>query len=156
MSQLTIRGSVSLEGGEFPIAGVTVVAAIPSDDETEERSSHQPVRMQIARVVTDSDGSFTIEPDGDDPRTSRWVCVLRNCDEFKFRLTCLDRDETMLHESEPLSYADGLSIQIALREPESAPSREDWHEFSHRMLQSQTVRIGDVATELAACTPRGV
>ena len=66
MSQLTIRGSVSLEGGEFPIAGVTVVAAIPSDEEAEDRSSHQPVRMQIGRVVTDSDGSFTIETDADD------------------------------------------------------------------------------------------
>ena len=99
MSQLTIRGSVSLEGGEFPIAGVTVVAAIPSDEEAEDRSSHQPVRMQIGRVVTDSDGSFTIETDADDQRISRWACALRHCSDFKFRLACFDDDETLLHET---------------------------------------------------------
>ena len=59
MASLTIRGSVSLEGSEYPIAGVSVIATICQEDEEERRaSSYEAVRLQLGRVETDSDGGF--------------------------------------------------------------------------------------------------
>ena len=152
MSQLTIRGLVSLESGEFPIAGVTVVATMTSD----ESGSYESLRMQLGRAVTDNDGAFTIETDPEDPRVSRWACVLRNCGEFKYQLTYLDRDEAVLHETEPLFFNAEAPVRIEVREPEFAGNPEDWPELSRRMMESQTVRIGDLAVELATLSPRGV
>src|SRR5262245_52984667 len=97
MAQLTIQGTVFLEGGEFPIAGVTVVAAIPSEEGLEDRLSHKPARIELGRSVTNDDGSFTIQTAADDLRIARWACVLQQCGDFKFRLTCFDDGDTLLH-----------------------------------------------------------
>jgi hypothetical protein len=156
MSSLTVRGAVLLEGGAFPIAGVTVVALMDGDAAPQARSSYQSVRMQLGRVVTDSDGSFAIETDDQDPVISRWACVLRNCDEFKFQLACVDLDDAPLHETEPLTYIADQSVTIELPEPNFTANPEDWQELSRRMLASQTVRLGDLAAELATLAPRGV
>jgi hypothetical protein len=125
MSSLTVRGAVLLEGGAFPIAGVTVVALMDGDAAPQARSSYQSVRMQLGRVVTDSDGSFAIETDDQDPVISRWACVLRNCDEFKFQLACVDLDDAPLHETEPLTYIADQSVTIELPEPNFTANPED-------------------------------
>ncbi len=155
MPDLTIRGTVSLEGGEFAVAGVTVLAFMPAEAVADKHTSARDDRIQLGRAVTDSDGSFAIET-GDDPLVSRCACVLKNCSDFKFRLACFDQDEALLHESEPLSYTEDAMISIALPEGDFAPERRDWEELSRRMMESQTVRIGNVATELATLAPGGV
>lgn len=156
MSQLNIRGLVSLEGGDLPIAGVTVVAFMPATDIAKRGSSYDSNRMEIGRAVSGSDGAFAIETNDYDPLISRWACVLRNCSEFQFQLGCFDSDETLLHETEPLSYHEDFSIQIALPEPEFAASRKGWEEFTRLIMAAQTVRLGNIALELATLTPRGV
>lgn len=156
MSNLRILGLMSLEGGEFPLAGVTVIAVMPSEGLAEACGPSQSGKMEIGRTVTDSDGSFVIEADDQDPRVARWTCALQHCREFKFQITCFDNDETLLYETEPLSYAKDLPIQIALQEPEGAPSRVDWEELGRRMLDSQLVRLDDIAVELATLAPRGL
>lgn len=156
MLHFMIRGSVSLEGGEFPISGVAVSAIMTGKVVKEARGPRRSDRIQIGQTVTDDDGSFVIEADDQDPQIALWSCALQNCSEFKFQLACFDRDETLLHETKPLSYADGLSIQVILQEPETAPSQEDWMELGRRMLESQTVRLGEIAAELATLSPRGL
>jgi hypothetical protein len=156
MLNFTIRGLVSLEGGEFPISGVAVSAIMTGEVVKEARGPRRSDRIQIGQTVTDDDGSFVIEADDQDPQIALWSCALQNCSEFKFQLACFDRDETLLHETKPLSYADGLSIQVILQEPETAPSQEDWMELGRRMLESQTVRLGEIAAELATLSPRGL
>lgn len=156
MSQLNIRGLVSLEGGDLPIAGVTVIAFMPAVDTAKHGSSYDSNRMEIGRAVSGSDGAFAIETNDNDPLISRRACVLRNCGEFQFHLGCFDRDETLLHETEPLSYQQDFSIQIALPEPEFAASKEDWDEFTRLIMAAQTVRLGNIALELATLAPRSV
>ena len=138
MSQLRIRGLVSREGSDFPIAGVLVVAFMPATDLTKRGSLSDSDRMEIGRAVSGSDGAFAIETNNDDPLISRCACVLRSCSEFKFQLACLDHDDALLHETEPLTYHDDQSIAIELREPHFAPTPEDWEELSRRILGSQT------------------
>lgn len=155
MSYLNISGLVSREGGGLPLAGVTVIAFMPATDMAG-RGSYDSNRMEIGRAVSGSDGAFAIETNDDDPLVSRWACVLRNCGEFQFYLGCFDRDETLLHETEPLYYSENFSIQIALKEPEFAASGEHWDEFTRLIMAAQTVRLGNIALELATLAPRRI
>jgi len=103
--------------------------------------------------VTDSAGAFEIETDDQDLEISRWVCVLQNCGDVQFDLACFDTDETLLHETQPMTYLDDRVVAIELREPDFTPSANDWAELSRRMMDSQTVRLVRLAQELAALTP---
>lgn len=87
---------------------------------------------------------------------ARWACVLRSCSEFKFYLVCLDSNGAQLQRTEALSYADEMSVLIALREPSHAPAVDDWSELSRRMVESQTVRLGAIAVELATLAPKHI
>jgi hypothetical protein len=156
MSQLNIRGRVSLEGGEFPVAGVTVIATMREVGVPGAKDTSRDTTVPLGRAVTDSDGAFAIETDQDDPRLSRWVCMIRHCGDYKFQVACFDHDETLLRETKPLSYIDGMPIQIALREPRAEPSPEDWKELGRIMEHSQTMRLGDIATELTGLSPHGL
>src|SRR4029434_6904059 len=149
-----VQGTVTVEDGSFPVAGVTVAALMSAAADA--KSSCQKVRLELGRAVTDSDGQFTIEADDRDPEIARWACALRSCAEFEFQLVCLDDDETNLHESASLPYADGLSIEITLRQQEASPSQEDWMELGRRLEESQTARLDDIAGELATLAPRAL
>ena len=151
MSKLTLRGKV--ESGEFPVAGVTLIAQAPTGMAPEAKD--QSARLPLGRAVTDSDGIFTIETDENDALIARCACVLRSCREFKFHLQLFDGDR-LLHETEPLSYEDELSLAIGLREPEAAVASEDWSALGERMEAGQMGRLDDVASELARLAPRGV
>jgi hypothetical protein len=146
-----VQGTVTVENGTFPVAGVTVVAMMPLGARA--ASSCQKAELQLGRAVTDSEGVFVLEANAQDPEAMRWACAIRNCAEFEFQVVCLDEDGSQLHQTPPLSYADGLSIEITLREPERAPSQEDWEELSQRLTDSQTVRLDDIAAELATLAP---
>jgi hypothetical protein len=153
MSSLTIRGAVSVEGGEFPVAGVTVIAQMPAGMVPDTKQSYQGVHIQLGRAVTDSDGRFEIETDEHDSLTARAACVLRTCGNLKFTVGAFDGDE-LLRETEPLAYADEVPAEIELREPDYAPNSEDWAALARRMRESQTVQLGDVAAELATLAPK--
>lgn len=187
-SDIMIRGTVTLDGGEFPIAGVTVIATMAPEefaahenaddtvDDTIEDTAGKPgkesggqtgkqhsrqttrsnTRLQLGRAVTQSDGTFAVETNALDARVSRWVCALKSCGEFQFRLTCLDTDGTLLHETEPLSYDSEASIAIELREPAFESGADTWKELGRRLLDAQTARIAIVAVELASLAPSGL
>jgi hypothetical protein len=149
-----VQGTVTVENGTFPVAGVTVVAMMPLGARAV--SSCQKAELQLGRTVTDSEGVFVLEANAQDPEAMRWACAIRNCAEFEFQLVCLDEDGTQLHQTPPLSYADGVSIEITLREPERAPSQEDWEDLSQRLTDSQTLRLDDIVAELATLAPRAL
>jgi len=151
---LTIRGVVSVENGEMPVAGVTVIARTPAHLVPDPKESYSDAQLEVGRGVTDSDGSFAIVTDDKDPAIGRAACVLRCCGEIKFQLVCLDRDEVQLHASEPFTYADESLTPIALPEPIHRPGTQDWAELGRRMMESQTVQLGDIAGELATLAPR--
>jgi hypothetical protein len=156
MSQLVIRGVVLLEGEALPVGGVNVVAVMQGEAAAQAHSQRGPAGLRLGQAVTGSDGAFAIETDPDDPEVSRWACVLRSCSDFAFRLLCLDSDEAVLHETEPLPCSDELSIRIALREHGHEPSRDDWKVLGERLMASQTVRLDAVAAELATLAPNRV
>jgi hypothetical protein len=158
MSQLTIRGSLSRHGGDLPVAGVIVTANILLDAESGEKDSQDSyaVGLQLGRAETDSDGSFVITTDDADPALSRWACVLQNCSEFRFQLACLDSDGAPLYQTGPVSYADERKFDIELPEPAYAESPHDWEELSRLMVDTRTIRLGGVATELATLGPLAV
>lgn len=149
-----VQGTVTVENGTFPVAGVTVVAMMPLGERA--AGACESAKLQLGRAVTDSEGVFVLEVDDQDPAAARWACAIRNCAEFEFQLVCLDEGGTQLHQTPPLSYADGLSIKITLREPERAPSQEEWQELGQRLMDSQTIRLDDIAAELATLAPRAL
>src|SRR5262245_10227038 len=102
MSKVAVRGRVSREGEEFPIAGVTVVADMPIGVVTATARQRKASKLRLGHAVTDSDGSFVLESNDEDPEVARWVCALIECDEFKLQVACFDRDETLLRETKPL------------------------------------------------------
>ncbi|HEV7919119.1 MAG TPA: hypothetical protein VGO97_06025, partial [Solirubrobacterales bacterium] len=155
MAQLTIRGSVRVQGGTFPVAGVAVTASLwlaAADDV----QSQDAVRLHLGRAETDTDGAFTIESDPADPRVSRWACALENCPEFALRLSCLDRDGASMHESEAIPYRADHITQIELREPDGDPSGDEWMALGRRMRAAQTVRVNALARELTSLAPKGI
>ena len=157
MSSLTVRGVVSVEGSEFPVGGVTVIARMPAAAfAAAAKDSYQGVQVQIGRVDTDSDGSFEIETDENDEAIARYACLLRSCDDFRFTLAAFDGDELLLHETGPLAYRDELRVEMALRAPDRQPTDEDWADLASRMIESQTARLGDIAVELATLSPHRV
>ncbi len=155
LSILKIRGIVSLLSTENPVAGVTVIAriAVGAFPNTQDGLN---TPLQLGRAVTDSAGVFEIETDDADPEISRWVCLLQNCSDFQFTLACFDNDETLLHETQSMTYSDELVVEIALPDPDFTPSADDWAELSRRMMDSQTVRLGALAVELVMLAPQGV
>lgn len=156
MSILMLRGSVTLEGGGFPVAGVTVVAVMPRDGSTAGRGRRKRDTVEFGRTETQIDGSFVIEVRDLPAEVAPWVCALQYCNEFKFQLACHDRDGGLLHASEPLAYLEGASLQIELPEPGDRPSPEDWAGLGQLMEQSQTIRLDAIAEELATLAPRGL
>ena len=108
MSQLIIHGTVSVEGGEFGVAGVTVLATIapdlPDNSEHLYERSHARERLLLGRAITTNDGTFVITTDESDAKIARWVCAMQSCTDFQFRLSCLDIDDTVLQETDPWSW----------------------------------------------------
>jgi hypothetical protein len=152
ISNPIVQGIVTVENGTFPVAGVTIVAMMPLGPRAASTCQDE---LQLGRAVTDSDGAFVLEVEDQDPEVARWACAIRNCAEFEFQVVCLD-EGTQLHRSGLLSYAEGMSLEITLREPERAPAHEDWEELGQRLTDSQTVRLDDIAAELATLAPRGL
>ncbi len=155
MANLIVSGSVSLASGDYRIAGVSVQASLCEEDQ-EAVSTGNSHRMELGRGHTDADGKFTIASDPNDPRISRWVCALRNCAEFKFELTLLDRDGSVLRRSGPFSWRDNHSFALTLRESHYRLTAEDLAEAGRRTFESQTVRMDQVACELTTLSPRGI
>ena len=63
------QGTVTVENGTFPVAGVAVVAMMPL--EARAASSCQKAELQLGRAVTDSEGVFVLEADAQDPAAMR-------------------------------------------------------------------------------------
>ena len=156
MSQLIIRGTVAVDGGEFHLAGVTVRATVVPEVHRSSDTSYARERLQLGLAVTASDGAFVIETDALDERISRWACAIQSCGEFQFQLSCLDINDTLLHETAPMSYVSEAPISIELREHSFKTNPEHWQDLSRRLLESQTARIDSVASELTTLSPGGI
>ena len=132
MSQLIIRGTVAVDGGEFHLAGVTVRATVVPEVHRSSDTSYARERLQLGLAVTASDGAFVIETDALDERISRWACAIQSCGEFQFQLSCLDINDTLLHETAPMSYVSEAPISIELREHSFKTNPEHWQDLSRR------------------------
>lgn len=156
MSQLIIRGTVTVEGGEFLLAGVTVLASVVPDADSTNDKRYTEKRLELGQAVTANDGAFVIETNQHDTRIARWACAMQSCGEFQFQLSCLDIDGAVLHETGPMSYASETHIAIEVREQPFEATLEQWQDLSRRLLESQTARIDAVVNELTALTPHGM
>lgn len=176
MSQLIIRGTVASEGGEFRLAGVTVLATIspalpgPSEhtnerslDRTDGLSRDHPHRdapgngrLVLGRVDTTTDGAFVITTDDADAQVARWACAMQSCRDFQFRVACLDIDGTLLHESAAMSWSEDVDVAIELTERPFDAELEVWQDMGRRMLESQSSRIDTIAGELTSLSPGGM
>jgi hypothetical protein len=154
VADVIIHGTVTLAGSSIPLAGVTVVASMPTEPLGGLREAHADAYMQFGRAITDSDGGFTIMPVQEDPIVTRWLCALQHCSEFKFRIECLDTDRTLLHQTDSIPYYSDSPMIIAVPEPDQVPLAEDWSELGELLSDSKIVRLNDVVRELTTLNPR--
>lgn len=138
------------------MAGVRVVAHLSELDGAAVALADSAGNLEIGRGVTDAEGRFAIVAGSEDPRQATWACLLEHCDSFQFRLSCLERDETLIQQTEPLAYHEGSSSPLELREGDFTPSPEDWADLTRRLMAAQTVRLDNIARELTTLAPEGV
>ncbi len=151
-----IRGVVLLGDSGRPVAGVTVEAVADADVVSSWSSDSSALGIRLGRAITDHEGNFAIAGAAGDPVAARWFCAAPHCDAFTYRLRCVDQDGTVLLQSEPLSLAPARMAQLVLRESDSPPSTDDWIALGELLEEHQLARLGEVVTELATLTPRGV
>ena len=164
MSPLMIRGTIAVAGGEFPVAGVTVIATTAPDvTDTNEKSvdsayQRPPAHKQqlLGQAITTNDGTFEIETDQSDATVARWTCAMQSCAAFQFRISCTDIDGTTLHVTDSLSYSNDAPVSIELPDSSVEPAAALWQELSERLLQSQTARIALIVDELTSLSPNGI
>jgi hypothetical protein len=147
---------VSTEGGEWPVAGVNVVAHLVVPKGAAANDGDDSGDLEVGRAQSDADGNFRIEADDEEPGVRAWACVLQHCDSFHFRLSYFDQDGVLLSQSKPRSFREGAPVLVELPEANFTPSPEDWAELTRRLMAAQTARLDRVARELMTLAPEGV
>ena len=148
---LTIRGRAFLAKRDYPLAGVTVAAVAPAEG----IEGHTEATIELGRAVSETNGTFAIQT-GETSAQQKVTCLLRYCGDFPFRLRCLDRDGSLLHESGPYSFTPDLQVTVAIPESQAVVTKRAWREFGRRMSRFQTARAGALAEELATLAPTGM
>ncbi|MEO7403586.1 MAG: hypothetical protein ABIU95_07940, partial [Burkholderiales bacterium] len=146
---------MSTESAQFRVGGVTVVALGPAGLIAQTEGTPKGTALEIGRTVTDSDGAFELHTAVDNPSVERLACVLRACSEIQFTLAVFDGDMLLL-EDEPRSYSDEMRVELTLPDPDRQPPQSDWAALGHRVLEMQTVQLGDIAVELASLGPKRI
>ncbi|HEX2541206.1 MAG TPA: hypothetical protein VHM00_08995 [Caldimonas sp.] len=137
------------------MAGVAVTARVCLTGVDGQRSEEVP-EVRLGRADTDADGAFTIETDAADEHVARWACALQSCPGFALQLSCLDRDDRSLHETQALPYRGDEAVQIELDDAGPPPRTDDWAALGRAMLASRTVRLVALAHELTSLAPQGL